>query len=76
MLCIAASNARRESGSMSGAAAALSPRERYILELIGGGQSNNEIARALGIAPETVKSHVKNIASSRQSLQDCVNAQD
>ncbi len=51
----------KESGSMSGAAAALSPRERYILELIGGGQSNKEIARALGIAPETVKSHVKNM---------------
>ena len=44
-----------------GAAAALSPRERYILELIGGGQSNKEIARVLGIAPETVKSHVKNL---------------
>jgi DNA-binding NarL/FixJ family response regulator len=51
----------KESGSMSGTAAALSPRERYILELIGGGQSNKEIARALGIAPETVKSHVKNM---------------
>ncbi|HWZ71965.1 MAG TPA: LuxR C-terminal-related transcriptional regulator [Casimicrobiaceae bacterium] len=45
----------------AGAAAALSPRERYILELIGGGQSNKEIARLLGIAPETVKSHVKNL---------------
>jgi LuxR family maltose regulon positive regulatory protein len=42
-------------------AAALSPRERGILELIGHGQSNKEIARDLGIAPETVKSHVKNI---------------
>jgi LuxR family maltose regulon positive regulatory protein len=51
----------KESGSMSGVAAALSPRERYILELIGGGQSNKEIARTLGIAPETVKSHVKNM---------------
>ena len=51
----------KESGSMSGAAAALSPRERYILELIGRGQSNKEIARALGIAPETVKSHVKSM---------------
>jgi len=51
----------KESGSMSGAAAALSPRERCILELIGGGQSNKEIARALGIAPETVKSHLKNM---------------
>ena len=39
----------------------LSPRERNILELIAEGQSNQEIARALGIAPETVKSHVKSI---------------
>jgi DNA-binding CsgD family transcriptional regulator len=51
----------REIGSISGTAAALSPRERYILELIGTGQSNKEIARMLGIAPETVKSHVKNL---------------
>jgi LuxR family maltose regulon positive regulatory protein len=34
---------------------------RRFLELIGHGQSNKEIARDLGIAPETVKSHVKNI---------------
>jgi len=51
----------KQIGSISATAAELSPRERYILELIGGGQSNKEIARALGIAPETVKSHVKNM---------------
>jgi LuxR family maltose regulon positive regulatory protein len=39
----------------------LSPRERNILERIGQGRSNKEIARELSIAPETVKSHVKNI---------------
>ncbi|MFL9906321.1 LuxR C-terminal-related transcriptional regulator [Paraburkholderia sp. RL17-337-BIB-A] len=39
----------------------LSPRERNIVELIAEGQSNKEIARALGITPETVKSHVKSI---------------
>lgn len=39
----------------------LSSRERNVLDLIAEGQSNKEIARALGIAPETVKSHVKNI---------------
>jgi len=39
----------------------LSARERNILELIAEGQSNKEIARILGIAPETVKSHVKSI---------------
>jgi LuxR family maltose regulon positive regulatory protein len=42
-------------------AGSLSPRERDILERIASGQSNKEIARNLGIAPETVKSHVKNI---------------
>ncbi|MPW19687.1 LuxR family transcriptional regulator [Paraburkholderia sp. CNPSo 3157] len=39
----------------------LSTRERSIVELIARGQSNKEIARTLGIAPETVKTHVKNI---------------
>jgi LuxR family maltose regulon positive regulatory protein len=39
----------------------LSPRERSTLELIGQGPSNKEIARVLGITPETVKSHVKHI---------------
>jgi LuxR family maltose regulon positive regulatory protein len=39
----------------------LSGRERSILERIGEGKSNKEIAKDLKIAPETVKSHVKNI---------------
>lgn len=42
-------------------AEALSSRECTVVELIGQGRSNKEIARDLGIAPETVKSHVKNI---------------
>jgi LuxR family maltose regulon positive regulatory protein len=42
-------------------AEALTPRKRGILELIGEGHSNKEIARSLDIAPETVKSHVKNV---------------
>ncbi len=42
-------------------AESLSGRERNVLELIGHGQSNKEIARDLGVTPETVKSHVKNI---------------
>jgi LuxR family maltose regulon positive regulatory protein len=43
------------------AVAALSAREHRILEIIGEGKSNKEIARVLDITPETVKSHVKNI---------------
>jgi LuxR family transcriptional regulator, maltose regulon positive regulatory protein len=39
----------------------LSVRESEILKLIAGGLSNKEIARALAIKPETVKSHVKRI---------------
>ena len=39
----------------------LSASERNVVKLIAQGQSNKEIARTLGIAPETVKSHVKNI---------------
>jgi len=39
----------------------LSPRERSVLVLLSEGRSNKDIARELSIAPETVKSHVKNI---------------
>lgn len=39
----------------------LSPREHHILKLLADGNSNKEIARALGIAPETVKSHLKHV---------------
>jgi LuxR family transcriptional regulator, maltose regulon positive regulatory protein len=39
----------------------LSTRERNIINLIAHGQSNKEVARDLGISPETVKSHVKHI---------------
>jgi LuxR family maltose regulon positive regulatory protein len=39
----------------------LSTRERDIVELIAQGQSNKEIARTLGITPETVKTHIKSL---------------
>jgi len=42
-------------------ATALSPRERGVLLLICRGLSNKGIARELQIAPETVKSHAKQI---------------
>jgi len=39
----------------------LSARERAVVHLMSNGLSNKEIARHLCIAPETVKSHAKNI---------------
>ena len=36
-------------------------REREVIELIGGGMSNKEIAQRLHIATDTVKSHVRNV---------------
>lgn len=50
-------------GQPAAARVSLSAREQAILELIGAGRSNKEIARALEISPETVKSHVKNMFS-------------
>lgn len=35
----------------------LTPRERQVLQLIAGGQSNKEAGRALGISPRTVEVH-------------------
>jgi DNA-binding CsgD family transcriptional regulator len=39
----------------------LSPRERAVALLIGGGLSDKEVARELGLSPGTVKIHVHNI---------------
>ena len=39
----------------------LSPRERTVALLIGGGLSNKEAARELGLSLGTVKNHVHNI---------------
>ena len=36
----------------------LTPRQRKILQLAAGGASQQEIARALGIKPTTVKNHI------------------
>ena len=47
--------------SLNGVSDALTPRERDVLSMICQGLSNKRIARALGISPETVKSHVQSI---------------
>ena len=39
----------------------LSPRECEILALLASGQSNKELARTLGISPNTVKTHVARV---------------
>jgi DNA-binding NarL/FixJ family response regulator len=51
----------------------LSPRERAVALLIGGGLSNKEVARELELSPGTVKTHVHSILQklgerSRDSL--------
>lgn len=42
-------------------ATGLTRREREVVEMIGDGLSNKAIAKAIGISPHTVKSHVRNI---------------
>ena len=44
----------------------LSPREREIVRLLVLGEANKQIAGALGITEQTVKSHVKNILAKLQ----------
>lgn len=53
----------------------LTPREQRVLSLLKEGGTNRDIAEHLGISPETVKSHVRNImskldASDRQHAVD------
>jgi len=60
------------------AATRLTDRERAIVGFIAAGNSNKEIARELGVAPETVKTHVKRIfhkLSAETRAQAVVRAQ-
>ncbi|HTX01836.1 MAG TPA: response regulator transcription factor [Acidimicrobiales bacterium] len=52
---------------------ALSSREREVLELVAGGQSNRQIAGELGIGEQTVKTHVSSILA-KLGLQDRLQA--
>ena len=57
---------------------ALTDRECAIIEFIAGGQSNKQIARTLGVTPETIKSHMKRIfikLSAESRAQAVVRAQ-
>lgn len=40
------------------AALGISPRELAVLQALAAGQSNKEIARTLGVSPNTIKTHV------------------
>ncbi|HMQ35488.1 MAG TPA: response regulator transcription factor [Chloroflexaceae bacterium] len=53
--------ARLVAGVGGGGPEPLTARELEVLTLLGQGQSNDQIAAALGIAPRTVKVHVQNI---------------
>jgi LuxR family maltose regulon positive regulatory protein len=56
----------------------LSQREQAIIGFIADGQSNKQIARSLGVTPETVKTHVKRIfikLSAESRAQAVVRAQ-
>jgi LuxR family maltose regulon positive regulatory protein len=69
---------REEPPEPAPARQALSRRERSIIEFIAGGQSNKEIARTLGVTPETIKTHVKRIfvkLSAESRAQAVVRAQ-
>jgi DNA-binding NarL/FixJ family response regulator len=41
--------------------APLTPRERELLGLLGGGRTNVEIGRDIGVSPNTVKFHLRNL---------------
>lgn len=61
-------NARKPPGpfernTAAAAALGLTRQEVKVLERLAAGQSNKEIARALGISPNTVKTHAANLFS-------------
>lgn len=53
----ARAEARMDGGSHLPVSDQLTPREREVLTLVAGGQSNKEAGRALGISPRTIEVH-------------------
>jgi pimeloyl-ACP methyl ester carboxylesterase/DNA-binding CsgD family transcriptional regulator len=53
--------AARRSGSTDTGLPELSPREREVLRLVAGGESNGQIAARLGLSINTVERHVSNL---------------
>ena len=59
---IAAARAAEDAGGVQRAARSpLSERQREVLRLVAQGYSNKEIAQALDLAPETVKTHIARV---------------
>ena len=56
-----ARTAVQRGGATAVDAVRMTQREREVIALIAVGMSNKEIAQRLGIAPDTVKSHVRNV---------------
>lgn len=65
VLAVYSQAAKRTSNGQNGTKM-LSPREREVLELVGQGYGNKEIAKRLCIADNTVKVHIRNIFEKLQ----------
>ncbi|WP_350353877.1 response regulator transcription factor [Paraburkholderia dokdonensis] len=61
MLAAPPAPVRSARGALPGVAEALSEREAKVIGLLAQTLPNKKIARTLGISPETVKWHLKNI---------------